>query len=356
MTTKLGINGFGRIGRMVLRALTESGRDDMEIVGINDLADAPRLAHLLKYDSVHGRFPGDISSTDNAIIVNGRAIPVYGERDPSALPWAELDVDIVMECTGFFLTQALCGKHVMAGAKRVLMSAPAKDDTKTIVYGVNDNEIGREDIIVSNASCTTNALAPLATVLHREYGIQSGIMTTVHAYTGDQPLHDGIHADLYRGRAGAMSMVPTSTGAAKAIGKVIPALDGKLDGVAVRVPVPNVSLVDLTVVTEAPTTPEDVRKTFKAASKNGLKGVLGYVGAPLVSADINHDPHSSSFIADKVYVTNKNLVRVMAWYDNEWGFSNRMLDTASVMSQFIDRPEAKTNEAKTKTERTLEAV
>lgn len=335
MTYNVAINGFGRIGRMVLRALTESGRDDMVIVAINDLAEAPRLAHLLKYDSVHGRFPGDVSSTEKAIIVDGREIPVFGERDPVELPWEKLDVDIVMECTGFFLTQDLCGKHIMAGAKRVLISAPAKDDTKTIVYGVNDNTIKATDIILSNASCTTNALAPIVTILHREYGIQSGVMTTIHAFTGDQPTHDAVHKDPYRGRAASLSMVPTTTGAAKAIGKVIPELDGKLDGVAVRVPVPNVSVVDLTVVTEKSTTPNDVRDRFKQATKNGLKGVLGFVSEKLVSTDMNHDPHSSSFVADQVYVNNKTMVRVMAWYDNEWGFSNRMLDTASVIVKHL---------------------
>jgi len=336
MTTKIAINGFGRIGRMVLRALTESGRKDMSIVAINDLADAGRLAHLLKYDSVHGRFPGDISSTDTAIIVDRHEIPVFGDRDPQDLPWANLGVDIVMECTGFFLTQDLCRKHIMAGAKRVLISAPAKDDTKTIVYGVNDNTIDAADIILSNASCTTNALAPIAIILEREYGIKSGIMTTIHAYTGDQPSHDSVHKDPYRGRAAALSMVPTTTGAAKAISKVIPALEGKLDGVAIRVPVPNVSIVDLTVVANTPGTADDIRKTFKQASENELKGVLGYVEDKVVSADMNHNPHSSSFVADQVIVNNKTVIRVMAWYDNEWGFSNRMLDTASVLAHHLN--------------------
>jgi len=331
MTLRIAINGFGRIGRMVLRALVESERTDMEVVAINDLADAPRLAHLLKYDSVHGRFPGEISSTETSISVNKREIAVCSERDPENLPWKSLKIDVVMECTGFFLTQDLSGKHIVAGAKKVLISAPAKDDTKTVVYGVNDNIITIEDQIVSNASCTTNALAPLLTVLNEKFGVESGIMTTIHAYTGDQPTHDSMHKDMYRGRAAALSMVPTTTGAAKAIGKVIPELDGKLDGVAVRVPVPNVSMVDLTVVTQKPTTAEDIRSEFKDASERRLKGVLGYVDEKLVSADLNHDPHSTSFAADQVYVNNGNLVRVMAWYDNEWGFSNRMLDTAAVM-------------------------
>ena len=335
MTFKIAINGFGRIGRMVLRALVESGRDDIVVVAINDLADADRLAHLLKYDSVHGRFPADVKGTKNSIIVNGQNIPVFAERDPEVLPWKELDVDIVMECTGFFLTQDLCGKHILAGARKVLMSAPAKDDTKTIVFGVNDNVINASDVFISNASCTTNALAPLLSVLHKNYGIQSGIMTTIHAYTGDQPTHDSMHKDLYRGRAAALSMVPTTTGAAKAIGRVMPELEGKLDGVAIRVPVPNVSVVDLTVVTDQPADIDDVRRHFKQASKGKLKNVLGYVDEKLVSSDLNHDPHSSSFVEDQVYIVDKHMVRVMAWYDNEWGFSNRMLDTAAIMAKFL---------------------
>jgi len=335
MTTKIAINGFGRIGRMVLRALVETGRKDMQVVAINDLASAPRLAHLLKYDSVHGAFQADIGSTEDSIVINGYKINVFTERSPKDLPWEKFGVDIVMECTGFFLTQDLCGNHLMAGAKRVLISAPAKDDTKTIVYGVNDNEITGDDTIVSNASCTTNALAPLLYVLHKHYGIQSGIMTTVHAYTGDQPTHDSMHKDIYRGRAAALSIVPTTTGAAKAIGKVLPELDGKLEGVAVRVPVPNVSMVDLTVVTEKSVTPDAVRKVFKSESEGHLKGILGYIEEKLVSSDLNHNPASSNFVADQVYVNNKTHLRLMAWYDNEWGFSNRMLDTASVMARFI---------------------
>ena len=334
MPMRIAINGFGRIGRMVLRALVESGRTDIEVVAINDLADAPRLAHLLKYDSIHGRFPGDIESSENSISVTGSEIAAFRERDPEALPWKDLKIDLVMECTGFFLTQDLSGKHIVAGAKKVLMSAPAKDDTKTVVYGVNDNVITNADNIVSNASCTTNALAPLLTVLQKNFGVESGVMTTIHAYTGDQPTHDSVHKDLYRGRAAALSMVPTTTGAAKAIGKVIPELDGKLDGVAVRVPVPNVSMVDLTIVTAKPTTADEVRAKFKVASENGLKGVLGYIDDKLVSTDLNHDPRSSSFVADQTLVNNQNLLRVMAWYDNEWGFSNRMLDTATTMLSF----------------------
>ncbi len=332
---KIAINGFGRIGRMVLRALIETGRKDLEVVAINDLAEAARLAHLLKYDSVHGPFPGDIGAGDDAISVNGVLIPVFNEREPENLPWEKLGIDIVMECTGFFLTQDLCGKHILAGAKKVLMSAPAKDDTKTIVYGVNDNLIDATDVFVSNASCTTNALAPLLKVLHENFGVVSGIMTTIHAYTGDQPTQDSMHKDIYRGRAAALSMVPTSTGAAKAIGRVLPELNGKLEGVAVRVPVPNVSMVDLTVHLEEKVSAEKVRDSFKVASAGSMKNILGFVDEALVSIDLNHDPHSSSFASDQVYVTDSGLVRVMSWYDNEWGFSNRMLDTASVMAKFI---------------------
>ena len=335
MITKVAINGFGRIGRMVLRALVESGRTDMEVVAINDLAQAERLAHLLKYDSVHGVFPGTVTATENSMTVNDHEISVLNQRNPADLPWKSLGIDIVFECTGFFLTQDLCGAHIMAGAKRVLMSAPAKDDTKTIVYGINDNEITGDDTFVSNASCTTNALAPLLYVLHKNYGVQSGLMTTIHAYTGDQPTHDSMHKDPYRGRAAALSMIPTTTGAAKAIGKVLPELDGKLDGVAVRVPVANVSMVDLTVTTEKTATANGIRQAFQSETEGELSGIMGYVDAPLVSSDLNHNSASSSFVADQVYVNNQTLIRVMAWYDNEWGFSNRMLDTASVMSKFL---------------------
>lgn len=335
MAHRIAINGFGRIGRMVLRALIESGRDDMDIVAINDLADAESLARLLKYDSVHGRLNADVSVKDGAIVVNGKSIAVTGERDPANLPWAAHKIDIVMECTGFFLTQELAGKHLKAGAKRVLISAPAKDDTKTIVYGINHNSITASDTVLSNASCTTNALAPLASLIHNEYGIESGMMTTIHAYTGDQPTHDSVHKDPYRGRAGALSMVPTTTGAAKAISKVIPALDGIIDGVAIRVPVPNVSAVDLTVNLKKSVTVEQVQALFKSHSEGALKGILGYVDDKLVSTDFNHDPHSTSFVEDGVYVNNGTMLRVLSWYDNEWGFSNRMLDTASVIGKFL---------------------
>lgn len=335
MTTRIAINGFGRIGRMVLRALAESQRTDMEVVAINDLGEATRLAHLLKYDSVHGPFPGSVEADANSITVNGSKIHVSSDRSPGNLPWKELNVDLVMECTGFFLTQEACQGHLDAGAKRVLISAPAKDDTKTIVYGINSDAITSEDMIISNASCTTNALSPLLHILHQTYGIKNGFMTTIHAYTGDQPTHDSMHKDMYRGRAAALSMIPTTTGAAKAVGKVLPELAGKLDGVAVRVPVANVSMVDLTVTTLKPATADEIRALFKTHSEGELKGVLGYVDEKLVSSDLNHNPHSTSFVEDQVYVTDGTLVRVMSWYDNEWGFSNRMLDTASVMGKFL---------------------
>ncbi len=332
MTVKVAINGFGRIGRMVLRALIESGRDDVSVIALNDLAAPESLAHLLKYDSVHGAFPGEVKAGDKSISIDGLNYPVFSERNPADLPWGELGVDIVMECTGIFLTQEKAQAHIDAGAKKVLFSAPAKDDTKTVVYGVNHKIIEQSDIFVSNASCTTNALAPLLKVLNENYGVVSGIMTTVHAYTSNQPLHDSMGKDPYRARAGAVSIIPTTTGAAKAIGKVLPELDGKMEGVAARVPVPNVSMVDLTVQIEKDVDADQIRADFKKASLNGLKDVLAYIDEPLVSIDINHDPHSSNFAADQVYVTHSGLVRVMAWYDNEWGFSNRMLDTACVMA------------------------
>jgi len=332
---RIAINGFGRIGRMVLRALVESGREDLKVVAINDLAPISRLGHLLKYDSIHGPFPKAIEIDAQTMTVDEQPIKVFSESDPENLPWAELNIDIVMECTGFFLTQDLAGKHIKAGAKRVLISAPAKDATKTIVYGVNHSEIDSTDIIVSNASCTTNALAPLLKVLDDKFGVENGMMTTIHAYTGDQPTHDSNHKDPYRGRAASLSMIPTSTGAAKAIGKVLPQLEGKMSGVAVRVPVANVSMVDLSVTTKKRASVEDIRKAFKQESASNLQNVLGYINEALVSCDLNHNSHSSNFVEDQTFVQGGHLVRVMSWYDNEWGFSNRMLDTASIMSKFL---------------------
>lgn len=335
MTLRLAINGFGRIGRNVLRALHESPRSDMEIVAINDLAPAPSLAHLLKYDSVHGRFPGPVTSTDNTIDIGSGPITVTAERDPANLPWGEHKIDIVLECTGFFLSPELAGKHLEAGAKRVLISAPGKGVAKTVVYGVNHDILGADDHIVSNASCTTNCLAPIAKVLDEAFGIENGFMTTIHAYTGDQPTLDAVHKDPFRGRAAALSMIPTTTGAAKAVSLVLPQLEGKIDGVAIRVPTPNVSAVDLVVNVGKTVTVEQVNAALSDAANGPLKGVLAATDEKLVSIDFNHDAHSSTAMLNQTYVNNGNLVRVMSWYDNEWGFSNRMLDTAGVMGSFL---------------------
>lgn len=335
MTTRIAINGFGRIGRNVLRALHEQGRTDLEIVAINDLAPTESLAHLLKYDSVHGRFPGTITATENSIDIGSGPIAVSAIRNLEDLPWKEQNIDIVMECTGIFTARDKAAKHLEAGAKRVLISAPGKPADKTIVYGVNHDELTADDLVVSNGSCTTNALAPVAKVLDDSFGIVNGFMTTVHAYTGDQPTLDAVHKDPYRGRAAALSMVPTTTGAAAAIGLVIPKLQGKLDGKAIRVPTPNVSVVDLTVNVEKSTTAEAVNAALTAAANGPLKGVLQVITDKVVSTDMNHDPHSSSAVMDQTVVMSGNLVRVLSWYDNEWGFSCRMLDTAAHMSKFL---------------------
>jgi len=334
MTLRLAINGFGRIGRNVLRALNEHPREDMQVVAINDLAPAPALARLLKFDSVHGRFPGTVTSTDNTIDIGYGPITVTAERDPANLPWAEQNIDIVMECTGFFKDPESAGKHITAGAKKVLISAPGKN-VPTVVYGVNHDSLTAEDDIVSNASCTTNCLAPLAKVLDDVFGIDSGFMTTIHAYTGDQPTLDAVHKDPYRGRAAALSMIPTTTGAAKALSLVLPQLEGKIDGVALRVPTPNVSCVDLTVNLSKDVTVESVNAALSKAAKGPLDGILNASDEAMVSVDMNHDPHSSTVMLNQTYVNQKRLVRVMSWYDNEWGFSNRMLDTAAVMGGFL---------------------
>lgn len=336
MTTRLAINGFGRIGRNVLRALIEQGRDDLEVVAINDLSSTENLAHLLKYDSVHGRFPGKITFTENSLNLGQGDIEVTAIRSLEDQNWADNNVDIVLECTGIFTARDAAAKHLAAGAKRVLISAPGKDADKTIVYGVNNGELTADDIVVSNASCTTNALAPLTKVLHDLLGIEKGFMTTIHAYTGDQPTLDAVHRkDFNRGRAAALSMIPTSTGAAKAIGLVMPALTGKLDGKAIRVPTPNVSVVDLVVNTEKAGDADAINAAFKAAAEGPLKGVLQVVEDKTVSIDFNHDPHSSSVVLEETVVMGKNMVRVLSWYDNEWGFSNRMLDTAAAMAKFL---------------------
>ena len=335
MTVRVAINGFGRIGRNVLRAIAESGRKDIEVVGINDLGPVETNAHLLRYDSVHGRFPGEVTVKGDSISVGNGAIKVTAVKDPSTLPWKDLGVDIAMECTGIFTAKDKASAHLTAGAKRVLVSAPADGVDKTIVFGVNDNALTKDDIIVSNASCTTNCLVPMAKVLHDAFGIEKGFMTTIHSYTGDQPTLDTLHKDLYRGRAAALSMIPTSTGAAKAVGLVMPELKGKLDGVSVRVPTPNVSLVDLKAVVKKNVTAQDVNDAMKKAASGSMKHILAIVDAPLVSHDFNHDPHSCSFMLDQTKVMEGNLVSIMGWYDNEWGFSNRMGDTAVAMGKLI---------------------
>ncbi|MBN8647491.1 MAG: type I glyceraldehyde-3-phosphate dehydrogenase [Caulobacterales bacterium] len=328
MTVKVAINGFGRIGRLVLRSMIEHGRNDIEVVGINDLGPAATNAHLLKFDSVHGKLNADVSVDGDYIVINGKKIKVTAERDPANLPWKELGVDVAMECTGLFTAREKAAAHLAAGAKKVLISAPGENSDKTIVYGVNHITLTAADTVVSNASCTTNCLSPVAKVLNDTVGIVNGFMTTVHSYTGDQPTLDTMHKDLYRARAAALSMIPTSTGAAKAVGLVLPELKGKLDGVAIRVPTPNVSVVDLTFNAARATTVEEINNAIIAASNGALKGVLGVTALPNVSIDFNHDDHSSIFALDQTKVMDGTLVRVLSWYDNEWGFSTRMSDTA----------------------------
>ena len=336
MTTRLAINGFGRIGRNILRALIEQDRQDLEVVAINDLSSTENLAHLLKYDSVHGRYPGKISFTENSLNLGYGDIEVTSIRNLEDQNWADNQVDIVLECTGIFTARDAAAKHLDAGAKRVIISAPGKNADKTIVFGVNHDTLTAEDVIISNASCTTNALAPIAKVLHETLGIETGFMTTIHAYTGNQPTLDGVHLkDFNRGRAAALSMIPTSTGAAKAIDLVMPELKGKLDGKAIRVPTPNVSVVDLTVNTNKAASVDVINAAFKKAAEGPLKGVLQVVEEKTVSIDFNHDPHSSSVVLEETVVMGEKLVRVLSWYDNEWGFSNRMLDTAAAMAKFL---------------------
>jgi glyceraldehyde 3-phosphate dehydrogenase len=330
---KVAINGFGRIGRNVLRAIVESGRSDIEVVAINDLGPVETNAHLLRYDSVHGRFPSEVTVDGDTIDAGMGPIKVTALRDPTELPWA--DVDIVMECTGIFTARDKAALHLQNGASRVLVSAPASGADKTIVYGVNHDQLTADDTVVSNASCTTNCLAPVAYVLNNAIGIERGFMTTIHSYTGDQPTLDTMHKDLYRARAAALSMIPTSTGAAKAVGLVLPELNGKLDGVAIRVPTPNVSVVALTFVAARETSADEINAAIREAADGPLKGVLGYTDAPLVSTDFNHDPHSSVFHTDQTKVMDGNLCRILTWYDNEWGFSNRMADTAVAMGKLI---------------------
>lgn len=331
MTTRLAINGFGRIGRNVLRALIEDGRNDLEIVAINDLGPVESNAHLLRFDSVHGRFPGTVLVSGDSIDAGRGPIRVTAERDPARLPWG--DIDIVLECTGVFTDAARARIHLENGAGRVLVSAPSAGADRTVVYGVNHASLQGSDRIVSNASCTTNCLAPVAHVLHSAIGIRRGFMTTIHSYTGDQPTLDTMHKDLYRARAAAMSMIPTTTGAARAVGLVLPELAGKLDGVAIRVPTPNVSAVDLVFEAARATTADEINAALAAAAEGPLKGVLGVTDQPNVSADFNHDPRSSIAHLDQTKVLEGNMCRVLAWYDNEWGFSCRMLDTAAAMGR-----------------------
>ena len=336
MAVKVAINGFGRIGRLVARAILERTDHDLELVSINDLADAKSNALLFKRDSVHGPFPGSVEVDGNDIIINGKRIIVTAERDPANLPHKANGVDIAMECTGFFTDRASAAKHLEAGAKRVVISAPAKGVDKTVVYGVNHETLTADDIVISNASCTTNCLAPIAKVLNDSVGIERGLMTTIHAYTNDQKILDQIHSDMRRARAAGMSMIPTTTGAARAVAEVLPELKGKLDGSAIRVPTPNVSVVDLTFTPQRDTTVEEVNAVLKAASESGpLKGVLAYTDEPLVSIDFNHWPASSTVDSLETAVIDGKLVRVLSWYDNEWGFSNRMVDTASAMAALI---------------------
>jgi glyceraldehyde 3-phosphate dehydrogenase len=333
MTVRVAINGFGRIGRNILRAIAESGRKDIQVVAVNDLGPVETNAHLLRFDSVHGRFHGEVKVKGDTIDIGYGPIKVTAIKDPSTLPHKEVGVDIALECTGIFASKDKASAHLTAGAKRVLVSAPADGVDLTVVYGVNHDKLTKDHKVVSNASCTTNCLAPVAKVLNDAVGIETGFMTTIHAYTGDQPTLDTMHKDLYRGRAAAMSMIPTSTGAAKAIGLVLPELNGKLDGVAIRVPTPNVSVIDLKIVAKRATDKDEINAAMKRASQQELKGILGITEQPNVSIDFNHDPHSSTFHMDQTKVQNGTLVRVMSWYDNEWGFSNRMADTAVAMGK-----------------------
>ncbi len=334
MSVKVAINGFGRIGRNVLRAILESGRTDIEVVAINDLGPVETNAHLLRFDSVHARFPHVVTTTADTIDVGRGPIKVTAIRNPAELPWG--DVDVIMECTGIFTAKDKVQAHLSTGAKRVLISAPGENADKTIVYGVNHGTLTKDDLVVSNASCTTNCLSPVAKVLNDSIGIVKGFMTTIHSYTGDQPTLDTMHKDLYRARAASLSMIPTSTGAAKAVGLVLPELKGKLDGVAIRVPTPNVSVVDLVFEAKRSTTVEEVNAAIRAAATKGpLVGILGFTDQPNVSSDFNHDPHSSVFHMDQTKVMDGTMVRILTWYDNEWGFSNRMSDTAVAMGKLI---------------------
>ena len=332
---KIGINGFGRIGRLILRALLENYKGKLQVVGINDLGSVEANAHLIKYDSTHGILNHEVKTTKDGIQIGDQNIKVYAEKDPAKLPWSKIGADVVLECTGFFLDKASAGKHIQAGAKKVIISAPAKEVDFTLVQGVNSKELKKNHNIISNGSCTTNCLAPVAMILEKNFGITYGYMTTIHSYTGDQKLLDTLHKDLRRARATEGSMIPTSTGAAKAMSLVLPSLKGKLDGTAIRVPTPNVSLIDLTVVTEKEVTPETINEAMSKAANNELKGILEINKKPLVSKDFNHNPHSSIFDATQTQVVKGKFSRVLSWYDNEWGFSNRMCDTSLQIAKLI---------------------
>jgi len=335
MAVRVAINGFGRIGRNILRAIIESGRTDIEVVAINDLGPVETNAHLLRYDSVHGRFPHEVTVDGDSIDAGRGPIKVTAIRNPEELPHAALGVDIALECTGLFTSKEKASAHLRAGARKVVISAPGDGADKTIVYGINHHLLSKDDVVISNGSCTTNCLAPMAMVMHDLVGIEKGMMTTVHSYTGDQPTLDTMHKDLYRARAAALSQIPTSTGAAKAIGLVLPELKGRLDGISVRVPTPNVSLVDLKFVSGRDVTAQEVNDALIAAADGKLKGVMTYTRHPLVSSDLNHDPHSCTILLDQTKVVDGNFVNIMGWYDNEWGFSNRMADTTAAFAKTL---------------------
>ncbi|MFY8030372.1 MAG: type I glyceraldehyde-3-phosphate dehydrogenase [Devosia sp.] len=335
MAVRVAINGFGRIGRNILRAIVESGRTDIQVVAVNDLGPVETNAHLLRYDSVHGRFPHDVTVNGDVITASNQTFKVTAVKDPAALPHKELGVDIVLECTGIFTSKEKASAHLTAGAKKVVVSAPAEGADLTVVYGINHALLGKDHVIISNGSCTTNCLAPMAKVMNDLVGIEKGMMTTIHSYTGDQPTLDTMHKDLYRGRAAALSQIPTSTGAAKAIGLVLPELKGKLDGISIRVPTPNVSLVDLKFLAKRSTTVQEVNEALMAASNGALKGVMTFTLHPLVSSDLNHDPHSATILIDQTKVMDGNFVNIMGWYDNEWGFSNRMADTTAAFAKTL---------------------
>ena len=337
MTVRVAINGFGRIGRNIVRAIYEQGRTDIEVVAVNDLGPVETNAHLLRYDSVHGRFPREVTVDGDAIRIAGsEGFKVLAVKDPAQLPWGDMGVDIALECTGIFTSRDKAAAHLTAGAKRVIVSAPSEGADLTVVYGVNHDQLASEHLVISNASCTTNCLVPVAKVLNDAIGIDKGMMTTIHSYTNDQPSLDQMHKDLYRARAAAISMIPTSTGAAKAVGLVLPELKGKLDGISIRVPTPNVSVVDLKFIAKRPTTKEEINAAIQAAADGPLKGVLGYTNHPNVSIDFNHDPHSSVFHMDQTKVMDGTFVSILSWYDNEWGFSNRMADTAVAFARTIN--------------------